>query len=282
MAIFDSFLQLAGAIAGPIIGGIFNERATTAAVEGQQAGIDAQIALTREAIEELRAGKEEALERIDVGIARALGLLDEGTLRSIEQYQQLISIGQPGVTHLREVAGLRPDQLTSAQEIGKQDLIRETNTQLATSGLRGAGRSGQAVLADAIGRYIANAQTQNLARSDSAASELARIGIGGREKVAAAEANRGRGGANIVSGGATAGANAALGTGTNIANLQENLGSSTADIAGNIGQFQGENQAARGKLIGTAIGNITGLISDSEKRKQTEGRFPNGTQLGLA
>lgn len=70
----------------------------------------------------------------------------------------------------------RPELLNPSQQIALEDLSRDVAANLAHSGMRGAGRGGQAVLADTQRRARAGFYDQNQQRADLASRDLAAQG----------------------------------------------------------------------------------------------------------
>ncbi len=115
---------------------------------------------------------------------RAAQIAQQGTDRAINAYtaandrNQAMLTGQrqqtqPGVSYLRSVVGSNPGNLTPGQQTGL-DIARNTaQTQLATSGLRGAGQAQLDVLRGLDKSYIGDAVAANTARADTAGSTLA-------------------------------------------------------------------------------------------------------------
>lgn len=142
----------------------------------------------------------------------------------------------------------RPEVLTPSEEIALQDLNRRTLNNLSVAGMRGAGRGGQAVLADTTRRFLADAFDRNQARSDQAANTIASRG------------ERARGtGANIETGAANA-----------MASDAANFGQ---DAAGHL-LDQGAASTANFNLLGNTIGAITQLANqDRSYDKYGSGRL---------
>lgn len=270
MGIFDSIL---GIVAGPIISGITNTIATDQVVAGQEAN----IAATQLAIDELRAGKEEALLRIDTDLALAMGFIDKATAEAIAVYQELFTLGEGGIDYYKDVVGQDTSQLTPAQQKGLEDVIEQVNTQLATSGLRGAGASGQAVLAETIVSYTAQAIEDNQARADLAAGNLANISLAGLSGEAQTEAAKGADLADITLTGTELATNAITGQTGEIATQIGAIG----DIEADIGEVEAGGTLDIGESVGTAIGEIGGLLATEEKLEPIPHKF-EGDEIGGA
>lgn len=205
--------------------------------------------------------------QIDATKQAATGQLDQGTGTARDIYQQQQQIGSPALNYLQSLVAADASKLTPSQQIGQEDLIRSTQNNLATSGLRGAGRAGQAVLSDSIRRYVAGALDQNEARRGAAATALSQIGVGGANNQAALEARRGTQGADLELGYGrdVVGALNTLGTGTQ----QDILSAGTADagFATQLGGIEAKRARDSGQAVATAYGTQgaaqSGLARDS-------------------
>lgn len=87
--------------------------------------------------------------------------------------QYLVDAGAPARSKLMQISAQNPYVLTPEQLIGREDNLRAARTNLAASGLRGAGRAGVGLINDSDRRYMAQAVAQNQQRGDSATSTLA-------------------------------------------------------------------------------------------------------------
>lgn len=141
----------------------------------------------------------------------------------------------------------RPELLTESQRIGLEDLSRDVTANLAASGMRGAGRGGQAVLADAQRRFRADAFDRNQQRADLASRDLAAQG-----ESAATNA------ANIETG--AAGAQAA-----DIARFGSAIGAGYGARGENMGNFY----ASAGDVAGQTLGAIAALSNREAKDRKT-------------
>lgn len=140
----------------------------------------------------------------------------------------------------------RPELLNDSQKIGLEDLTRDVTANLATSGMRGAGRGGQAVLADAQRRFRAGAFDQNQQRADLASRDLAAEGERARANAA-----------NIETG--TSGAIAA-----DTLNSGAAIGGGYADMgATNAGAILGS-----ANLAGQTLGALSALRNSETKSRK--------------
>jgi hypothetical protein len=149
----------------------------------------------------------------------------------------------------------RPELLTPSQKIAMDDLTRDGVARLAASGMRGAGRGGLAVLADAQGRQRARFYDTNQGRADNAAGVLHNAGQQARANASRIESATGANLANIHTG--TAGANAA------------GITSAAAQAGGALqqaGQDQGNMWSASGDIAGQLLGSISALSNEDSKK----------------
>lgn len=213
-------------VVGDLIGGFIGSSANDDAAKMAKKALDKQIKFQRESR--------------DLAIAR----LNEAVAKAGEIYDPYMRQGAAGEQYLLETLGQPEGMMTEAQRIGLEDLTRQTRNNLAVSGLRGAGRAGQAVLADAQRRYTADAEAVNRARRDAAAAALHGTGF-------SAAAGR---------------ANAEMGTGSNVAQTITGAGNSIGNALAQIGQEQAAARIGSGNIWGETIGAISGAITDFAKR----------------
>lgn len=135
-----------------------------------------------------------------------------------EQYQPYLDAGGEALQGLRATAAQDPNQLTPSQRIAMEDSTRGVIANLASSGLRGAGRSGQAVIADDRRRLGANFFDANQGRSDRAIQQLSGQGYGATGAVANNQNQIGTQQAGIKYSTGTTGANRLYDVGSGVAN----------------------------------------------------------------
>lgn len=169
----------------------------------------------------------------------------EGNQLAQERYDQLMEIGKPGISHLREVTLTDPYELTPGQKTSLDDIRRQTTNVLNNSGLRGAGRSITAAIKDvendARGKFI----DANIGRRDNAAAGLTgQYGAG-------------------VSGGAQTAINAGNATGN-------------AALAG--GTANANANTANAGLWGAAIGDVAGIVASELKSMDRESRYADNVK----
>ena len=207
------------------------------------------------ASDKVSAGNDALIAAIMEGQRLALEEIRSGKLQAFEFMAPLLESGAAGTQVLRREAQADPSRLTAAQQRGLEDVTRRSQNQLATSGLRGAGRTQSRVLRDVTGDFVANAQETNRSRALDAANRLFGAGVTGRQ----------------VS------ANAATGAGTQAANTISNafrsIGGSEAVTGAITGQIGGNAALATGNVIGGTLGTIAGQIAEDTKRTGAFGNF---------
>jgi hypothetical protein len=131
--------------------------------------------------------------------------------------------------------------LTAQQQLGQQDLLRTGQAQLASSGLRGAGRAGVGTVLDSMGRYNAAARGATDAASLAAKAGARNSADAARTGLATIKAN----------------------TGTAKANTELGVGSQNSAILGNSGQAQGNLATQSGNTAATMIGQTGQLVGNA-------------------
>lgn len=214
----------------------------------------------------LQSGQELALEEIRQGKTEAFGFLDEGREATLATLAPLLISGQAGERVLRREALADSSALTPSQRIGLEEAQRISRNQLATSGLRGAGRTQAAVLKEVTDSFIAKAQDSNRDRSLAAADRL--FGTGASALSAAANTEFGTG---------TAKAGAATGAGLNAAGVIESTASQIGGSQASTGQITGgikkDAIVDTGKVLGETLGTIASEIAEDKKRTSAFANF---------
>lgn len=201
MAFWDVVLDLAptvlevgGGIAGGLLGSDANEKAAKQAAEAQIQAAELNLQAGREA----RAAYEEAAKR-------GIGAITAGGTAM-----------RAGLAPLAIRAG--PGEMTPQQRIMLEDLMRGGVARLASGGLRGAGRAGQAVLNDLAQRTQASFYDINQQNKDRYRSEIARSYAGEGADIAGIETGTGARSGAAITGAAAAAAPYYAGAGETRAN----------------------------------------------------------------
>lgn len=205
------------------------------------------------ALEALGGGKKAGLRDIDASLAAAL--------RSLEP---LVQSGQAGYQVLRKEAVADPSMLTPSQRKALEDAQLDARNQLATTGLRGAGRTQARILSEVTDRFRNRAMEDNLARRNAAADRLFGAGVTG--------ATAGSG-AQLTSGAARAGINTGT-AGREASEIGANaraIGGVNANAAQQVGETQGQAIVDTGRVFGETLGTIADRIAEENKRKSTVG-----------
>lgn len=251
-------MSIWGSIAGALIGVGGNLLGSKIGGESVEQGNQALIAA-------IAKGQELALEEIRLSKEQAFGFLDRGRQATLDLLAPLLISGAAGEGVLRREALADPGVLTSAQQRGLDEAQRVSRNQLATSGLRGAGRTQAAVLKDVTGNFISEAQETNRSRALAAADRL--FGTGAAARTGAANTEFGTG---------TAKAGAATGAGTDAARVIENasraIGGAEGATGKIIGGLRGGAIVDSGRVVGETLGTIAGQMANERK---TESAFKN-------
>lgn len=190
---------------------------------------------TGNAISNVTGASDRARAQLEADKTAGLGFIDTGTAGAT-------SLLTPQLTQA-PVMLPRYRGLTTQQQIGEGDLLRNNQAMLAASGLRGAGRAGVASIMDADNRYQAGAragndaadlsalQTNQQARNQ-AASNLAQIDVGA----------------------GTAKANTEVGVGSNIASNIQSTGNTVGNLDLKAGGTLGSGVTAAGNSIAGGSG----------------------------
>lgn len=292
-AMFGPVGAVVGTVAGSVIKGVAGNKAAGQAADAQQDAANvtssyadlilraeqeaAQIAADAEAggatkaragtakaygdtSAQRRASAQQVLDQIGTTRTATMGALDKGYGEAKDLYGRQIDQGAGGLNYLQTLVASDEARMTPAQTIGLEDLKRQVNNNLATSGMRGSGRAGQAVLADSIRRYIASAMDTNAAKKTGAAQVLAGVGNQGLTSTAGLAANRGQQDANIELGLGRDAASVLSGLGTGLA--QDTLGAGLTDAG--FDTTLGNIEARRARDSGAAAGRAYGTIGNAQ------------------
>lgn len=148
-----------------------------------------------------------------------------------QRFDALAAQAQPGLDRLQDIA-VGADGLTDFQR-GELDRLRmETVRRLEAGGLGGSGRSVTAGVRDVETDFIRNALDQNRRRADTAAGQLANIGVGAQ---------------------------------VDSANVGRDTGLRTASALRDIGEVNANETVANAALRGAALGDIASLFAADRK-----------------
>jgi len=201
----------------------------------------------RLAAEKIRESQTKAADLRAQGAQAGADELVTGYGAAATQYAPIIDAGGPALGRLMTVAAGNPYQLTPEQRLAQEDMQRRVNNQLATGGLRGAGRAGAAVFNDATRRQEAQFFGDNMRRGDAANSFLAQQGISARDKTATISKDIGR---------ARAGA-------------KTDSAKAYADAEETSGSVEAGADLASARARGSAIGGIGSIIAGDSKSYET-------------
>lgn len=239
---------LLGGIIGAAIGGIGNIIGGSMAASGAADAAKITAQSNEKATKMILDAQKEARDELRAAANRGLGYIDTGTAKYAETVEPLLT---PRPIMLPTYRGLTPQQ-----QMGQQDLVRGIQGQLATSGLRGAGRAGVGVGLDQLRRYLADARAANDADARGELRRASGVADASRTGLASVYANQG-----------PVKANTELMTGSNIASnlsqggqlagqLAQSSGLAGANAANAQGQIWGNVATNTAKLIGQGIGGV--------------------------
>lgn len=251
----------------PIIGGLLGSNANKQAA--QQASNAAQEAAQIQADAQLRAAQmqidanKEARQEYRQGADRGIAAIRAGTGRYAETISPLLT---PNPVGLRTYRGL-----TDAQQIGRDDLIRQGRATLAASGLRGAGRAGVAAIMDQDRRYIANAVDQNDAENRQEQRRAQGSADSARRGLAQVYAQEGGAIANTEIGASNQIGQSITNDGRAVGTAAANAGNAQGSAIQNSGIYSAGATTANGQLWGDAIGALGSVIADQTKYRPSNG-----------
>jgi hypothetical protein len=243
MSWLDALLGIGGNIAGALIGSNADQNAAnTVAQSNTQA---AQIYADAQA-----RGLDQYKQLVDQAMNEATAY----DAQANQVYGGMAAESAPAISYLRQTAFANPYQLTPEQQSARDDTLRQASQNLAASGLRGAGRSGVAVLDKAMTDFDNNAFTANRNRADNAASQIYGENQNAQNNIAATDRQTGSTRANMLAGQGTAAMNAA-----------QNTGNFAAQATQNTGQTQANADTADASQWGSAMGAISSIIANNQK-----------------
>jgi hypothetical protein len=258
MGWFDDLLGPILGIGGNLIGASIGSNANQAAANTiAQSNMQAVQAYTQ--------AQQQALQQYQQLSDQAMAEATNWDSQANNVYGGMAAESQPAISYLRGVAASNPYQLTPQQQSARADTLRDASNNLAASGLRGAGRSGVAILNKAMTDFDNNAFTSNRNRADQANNTLANENMGANSNIAATDRATGATRANMLSGQGTAAMNAA-----------QNTGAFTANAIQNTGQTQANSDTADASQWGSAIGAIGSIIANNQKNLFGNYSQPNG------
>lgn len=233
---------------GSIIGAVGNIFGASQAADAAENAARLSGQYNLEATDRILAANEQARRELRQAAARGIGYIDQGTGKYEQTIQPLLT---PHPTLMPTYRGL-----TEQQQLGREDLNRNSRATLASSGLRGAGRAGVAAALDADRRYILAARGANDA--DTISERRAAVGKAdaARSGLASIYPQTGIAKSNTEIGTGTQISNALQSAGTQVANLTANTGQAYANAANQQGNIWGNAITSTGNLVGQGVGNI--------------------------
>lgn len=233
---FGSALLMGGlGVGGALLGANANRDAASTRANAALAGAGITAQANQAAREEFRAAAN-----------RGIGAINAGTADYAATVAPLLT---PNPITLPAYRGL-----TTAQQIGLDDVRRNSAATLAASGLRGAGRAGVAATNDAERRYVASAMDRNDNTNLSARQDAQRRADASRTGLASVYANRG----NSI-------ANTEIGVGTQIGSNLTQTGQQQAAATISAAGAGADASVANAGIYGDALGAIGNIIASTAK-----------------
>lgn len=238
--------------------GFFSDIAGIANIAGSIAGIGSNLLARDQANEGTAKGAAVNAAAVREGETRSLGTLNTGLERALADLQPLRTSGAAGGRILQREAFADPSVLTPGQRKALEEAQRRSRNQLATTGLRGAGRTQSRILQEVTDNFSNRAIEDNRSRSTAAADRL--FGTGANATVAGASAEL----LTAARGAGEIGVNA-RGIGGVGANAAQTQGVTSADAT-----------LGSGRVFGDTLGAIAAQIADDRKRQATTGAVASG------
>lgn len=233
---------------GAVVGGLANIFGASQAAAGAADAAKIQGQYNLKATQQIIDANQKARDEMRAAATRGLGYIDTGTQRYADTIQPLLT---PNPILLPTYRGL-----TAGQRIGQDDLNRNIQATLASSGLRGAGRAGVAAGLDQNRRFIAAAHDQNDADARGELRRAQGVADTSRSGLAGVYSGAGTNKANTEIGVGTQIGNNLSNTGTAVAGLTANSGSAAGNAANAAGQYYGNATLATGRLAGQGLGSV--------------------------
>jgi hypothetical protein len=215
-------------IGGAFIGSRENRRAADTASDAAIRAAEIEQEGSREARQEYRAAADRGVQAIRAGT---------------QNYADIVA----PLLYQSQDYSLRPHE-----RIALEDLTRDANAYLATSGTRGAGRGGVASVFDMRRRYVADAlgRREDINR---ATEEAARTNLG-----------------NIYAQQGGSIASTETGAGNQIGSTYATAGRAGGDAARYGGEAQANAGLANAQIWSGALGNIGAIIAADEKDRRLD------------
>ncbi len=233
---------------GALVGGISNFLGASTAASGAADAAKITGKYNLQATQQVIDANEKARAEMRAAATRGLGYIDTGTGQYADTIRPLMT---PNPILLPTYRNLTP-----GQRIGQEDLNRNIQATLASSGLRGAGRAGVAAGIDQNRRYIAAAHDQNDADARGEIRRAQGVADTARSGLAGVYSGAGTNKANTEIGVGTQIGNNLASTGSAIAGLTAASGAAAAGARNAAGQYFGNATLATGNLAGQGLGSV--------------------------
>jgi len=186
------------------------------------------------------SANNKAAERVAQGYEASAAAQREGNAAAQRRFDQLQEQTAPAMSYLRGVYA-DPNALTPLQRQQYEEMQRTTANKLATSGLRGAGRSLVAAQRAVESDFVNRAVDSNQRRADSAATQQANVYSNAVGNSARIDQQNGAVTGNALAEGSEVGANADL---ANAGNTTRAISDLSGFIANEVKGRKSRQQAA--------------------------------------
>lgn len=236
--------------------GITSSANTTAANTAAQAARDAamiQAQSNQQAIDKTLAAQQQARDEFRAASGRGIADITQGTADYANTISPLLT---PAPISMPTYRGL-----TTQQQTGETDLLRNADAQLASSGLRGSGRAGIGAVLDQDRRYQEDARAGNDASMLQSRQTAQNVANTARTGLAQVQAQAGGSKANteLLTGNQLG---SSLQAGGNTASqLTANTGATNAAALNNAAGFQANAGLANANNQAGTLGSIAGAFS---------------------
>lgn len=240
-------------IGGALISSSSNKGAADTAAAGQTQAAQITADANAAALDKQLAFNQKAQDEYRAASARGLSDIDAGLTTYTNTVKPLLT---PAPITLPTYRGL-----TTQQQTGEKDLLRNANATMAASGLRGAGRAGVGAVLDQDRRYEEDARAANNTADLSARQAAQGVANSTRVGLAGSQLSTGGSKANteLLTGNQLGGSLSQ--SGQQASALTQATGSAAANAAATGSGYQAQAELANGKVAGSTLGSLAGTFS---------------------
>lgn len=253
-----------------------NNQAAQTASQAQIQAAEIQAAANEDAINKELAAQQSARDQFFAAGQRGIGDINQGVADYTGTISPLLTPAPVELPQYRD--------MTTQQQTGEQDLLRNADAQMAASGNRGAGRAGIGAVLDQDRRYQEDVRAQNDQTNLQAKQHAQDVANTARTGLAQVQAQAGGSKANTeLLTGNQLGSSLQAG-GNTAANLTSATGQTTGNATANAGNINANATTANAGVVGSALGNVAGAFSSpytlGAGDPNAPGLFGSGTSTG--